>query len=141
MIPTQLLLDLGYKGAIIILSDDWHSNRHIQVSDNLSLCRRKIIKQGKVYTKGKFMGYKPGAYTTIWGFYGDGRCKECLRRYLQHRLSEKGQTMIRKARALRFVQEWTRNRDALVLKEKLAKRKARIKARARRLLGLPVGAS
>lgn len=128
MVPTQLLNDLGYIGAVIILTDDWQSNRHIQTSKNRTLCGRPLFKQGKVLdTKGKFNGYKPGAYTEVWGFYGSGRCKQCLTRHLQHRLSDKGKVMLKKAEALRLKQAWDR---------KLASDKQARLHKARILLGL-----
>src|SRR5215470_9484875 len=111
MIATQLLNDLGYKGAIIVLSGDYRSNRHIKVSETKSLCGLSIVLQNKVYTKGRFTGYKPGSYTDVWGFYGPQRCKICLARYLQHRQSPKGIVMVKKAEALRLKQSWDRHRD------------------------------
>lgn len=141
MIPTQLLIDLGYKGAVIILSDDWRSNRHIKLSDNKSLCGRYITPQGKAYDKnGRFIAYKPGSYTDVYGFYGSGRCKQCLTKYLRHRLSERGQSMIAKANALRLVADWRRNAAVQQFREahraRLAAKEAQLQ-RARTLLGLP----
>lgn len=127
MIYTQLLWDLGYLGAIIRLTDDWRSNRHIQVKDDRTLCGLKLRKQRKVMKNGRFIGYIPDSYDTVWGFYGQGRCKECLKRYLRHRLSPKGKLMIRKAKALRAIHDQDRECFA---------KKAAHKARALKLLGL-----
>lgn len=127
MISTQLLWDLGYRGAIIRLTDDWHSNRHIQRSDTKTLCGLKLVRQAKVMKAGKFIGYKPDSYDDVWGFYGPGRCKECLTRYLRYRLSPEGKKKVKKAKALRIIHYQDRQRFA---------KKAAHKARALRLLGL-----
>jgi len=133
MISTQLLNDLGYKGAIIVLSEDWRGNRHIRVSDTRSLCGIALVRQDKMYNnKGRFLGYKPGSYTDVYGFYGVQRCKKCLARYLQHRQSDKGKVMLKKAEALRLKQAWDRKIIADKVAEKLARQR-----RARSLLGLP----
>jgi hypothetical protein len=104
MIHTQLLQALGYKGACILLSADWHSNRHILKKNDYTLCGLQTCIQKKVMKDGRFTGYKPGSITEVYGFYGSGMCKTCLKSYLRHRLSPKGKFMLRKARAL----EWLR---------------------------------
>jgi hypothetical protein len=90
MIPTQLLWALGYKGAVIILSGDYRSNRHIIKKNDVTLCGIKTRKQKDIRVDGKFKGFVEGSATDVYGFYGAGRCKECLKAYLQRRLSKDG---------------------------------------------------
>jgi len=55
-----------------------------------------LTKQTKLYnSKGRFLGYKPGAYTDVNGFYGSGRCKDCLKAWLIYRLSPQGKKQVR----------------------------------------------
>jgi hypothetical protein len=95
MIHTQLLMALGYKGACIMLSEDYHHNRHILKPNNYTLCGKKTRVQKMVMKDGRFKGYELGSVTDVAGFYGTGRCKECLTRWLQHRLSPQGQKQLR----------------------------------------------
>lgn len=135
MISTQLLWNLGFKGAIIKLDEDWRSNRHIKVSDHKTLCSKVLVKQKMLYKDGHFLGYKPGSYTDTWGFYGDGRCKDCLTRYLRFRLSPEGKKRLRKAIALEILRQKQREADIARFREAY-ERNQRIKQRARRILGL-----
>jgi hypothetical protein len=73
-----------------MLTEDYHTNRHVLAREGMTLCGKKTVKQNKVLVKGRFKGYKPGSATDVWGFYGSGRCKECLTKYLQRRLSPTG---------------------------------------------------
>jgi hypothetical protein len=107
MISTQQLWDLGYLGAVILLTEDWRQNRHIRATKTHTLCGKPIRKEKMLYKDGKFIGYAPGSAAPIWGFYSQ-RCKNCLRLYLQHRLSPKGKKMLQKARALRWLRTHTR---------------------------------
>lgn len=84
---------LGFKGACIMLSESYLSNRHVVRRDGYTLCGKKTILQNKVLVKGRFTGYKPGSATPVWGFYGSGRCKACLTKYLERRLSPKGKKL------------------------------------------------
>jgi hypothetical protein len=95
VIHTQLLMALGYKGACIILTEDFHHNRHILKKNDYTLCGKKTITQKQVLVKGRFKGYKPGSATDVAGFYGSGRCKDCLKAWLQHRLSPQGVKQVR----------------------------------------------
>jgi hypothetical protein len=101
MIPEQQLWALGYEGAAIALTEDYRSNRHIAASKTKTLCGKPMVKSGFLYTKDgkRFLGYKPNSFDKVYGFYGAHRCKECLRRYLRHRLSPKGEKMLRLYRA------------------------------------------
>jgi len=100
MIPEQQLWALGYEGTVIALTEDYRSNRHIAVSKQKTLCGKPMKKNGLLYNKdGRFMGYKPDSFDSVYGFYGAHRCKECLRRYLRHRLSPRGEKMLRLYRA------------------------------------------
>lgn len=95
MIPTQLLWALGYKGAVIVLSGDYRSNRHIIKQNDVTLCGIKTRKQKDIRVDGKFKGFVDGSATEVYGFYGDGRCKECLKAYLRRRLSPDGGKQVR----------------------------------------------
>lgn len=95
MIHTQLLWALGYKSACIILSEDFRHNRHILNRNDYTLCGKKTIAQKQVLVNGRFKGYKPGSCTEVSGFYGSGRCKDCLKAYLQKRLSPEGDKQVR----------------------------------------------
>jgi hypothetical protein len=95
VIHTQLLTALGYKGACIILSEDYHHNRHILKRNDYTLCGKKTVTQKMVLVNGRFKGYKPGSAIEVTGFYGLGRCKECLTAYLRHRLSVPGRKLVR----------------------------------------------
>lgn len=86
---------LGYKGACIMLSEDYHHNRHILKRNNYTLCGKKTIIQKMVMKDGRFTGYLQGSATGTWGFYGSGRCKTCLIAYFKHRLSKEGKKMLR----------------------------------------------
>jgi hypothetical protein len=97
---------LGYKGACIILTEDFHHNRHILKKNDYTLCGKKTITQKQVLVKGRFKGYKPGSATDVAGFYGSGKCKTCLVKYLQHRLSKEGKLMLQKAKARELLREW-----------------------------------
>lgn len=96
MIYEQLLWALGYKGGVIALSEDYRSNRHIAVSSTQTLCGKPMKLSQLVYGKdGKFIGYRADSFDKVYGFYGSQRCKECLMRYLRHRLSPKGKKLVR----------------------------------------------
>ena len=95
MIPTQLLWALGYKGAVIVLSGDYRSNRHIIKKSGVTLCGIKTRKQKDIRVDGKFKGFEPGSIVEVYGFYGSGRCKECLTTYYRRRLSPDGNKLYR----------------------------------------------
>ena len=95
MIPTQMLMALGYKGACIVLSEDYRHNRHILKRNDYTLCGKKTITQKMVMVNGRFKGYELGSATDVSGFYGTGRCKECLKAWLRHRLSPQGKKQLR----------------------------------------------
>lgn len=100
MVPEQQLWALGYQGAVIALTEDYLSNRHIAKSPNRTLCGKPIKKSKLQYNNGgKFLGYAQDSFTSVYGFYGSGRCKDCLTRYLKHRLSPEGEKLMRKYRA------------------------------------------
>jgi hypothetical protein len=78
-----------------MLSGDWRSNRHILKKNGYTLCGLKTCTQQSVMKDGRFTGYKPGSVTETYGFYGSGRCKECLKVWLRHRLSPQGKKQVR----------------------------------------------
>ena len=117
MISSQLLWDLGFKGACIILSEDYRSNRHIRATDKKTLCGRNTVKQKDIMVDGRFKGYVPGSSADVWGFYGSGRCKVCLTKYLRFRLGPEGKKRLHKARA----KEVLRRIQAYRLKRALAR--------------------
>jgi hypothetical protein len=102
MIPTQLLWALGYKGAVIVLSGDYRSNRHIIKQNDVTLCGIKTRKQKDIRVDGKFKGFVDGSATEVYGFYGGGRCKKCLVILMRRRLSPEGKKIVHlyKARQL-----------------------------------------
>jgi len=91
-----MLWALGYRGGTIALGEHWSSNRHIALSNTQTLCGKKMVLARLVYGKdGKFIGYQSDSFEHAYGFYGSQRCKECLRRYLRHRLSPLGKKQVR----------------------------------------------
>jgi hypothetical protein len=106
VIHTQLLTALGYKGACIILSEDYHHNRHILKRNDYTLCGKKTVTQKMVLVNGRFKGYKPGSAIEVTGFYGGGKCKTCLVKYLRQRLSPEGKKLFRLYKARELMREW-----------------------------------
>jgi hypothetical protein len=100
MIHHQLLINLGYQGAAIRMSE-W--KKHIKRTNKQTLCGKGLSGARLEVQSGK-LRYTANSAQDVWGFYGPNLCKDCLTAYLRHRLSDKGKRMLHKARVL----EWLR---------------------------------